>query len=122
MIHHVSIAVSDFDRSAGFYDALFAALGWRRHTDSAERIGWGIAKPWFFITNGGAGTVTAGNERVCFSAPGRAAVNGAWESALDAGGTDDGEPSQRPELGTRYYSACLLDPDGYRLEIAVEAQ
>ena len=49
-----------------------------------------------------------------------AAVKGAWESALQAGGTDDGEPSKRAELGTSYYSAYLLDPDGYRLEVAVE--
>ena len=49
-----------------------------------------------------------------------AAVKGAWESGVQAGGTDDGEPSQRPELGTSYYSAYLLDPDGYRLEVAVE--
>jgi catechol 2,3-dioxygenase-like lactoylglutathione lyase family enzyme len=120
VIHHVSIAVSDLERSAAFYDALFAALGWRRHTDSAERVGWGISKPWFFVTNGAGSPVTAGSERVCFSASGMAAVKGAWESGVQAGGTDDGEPSQRPELGTSYYSAYLLDPDGYRLEVAVE--
>jgi len=120
VIHHVTIAVSDLERSATFYDALFAALGWRRHTDSAERVGWGISKPWFFITHGEERQVTAGNGRVCFSASGMAAVKGAWESALQAGGTDDGEPSKRPELGTSYYSAYLLDPDGYRLEVAVE--
>ena len=120
MIHHVSVTASDLERSATFYDALFAALGWRRHTDSAERIGWGIAKPWFFITNGEGDSVATGTERVCFSASGMAAVKGAWESALQAGGTDDGEPSKRPELGTSYYSAYLLDPDGYRLEVAVE--
>jgi len=120
VIHHVSIEVSDLDRSAAFYDSLFAALGWRRHTDSAERVGWGIARPWFFITNGEGQAVTAGSERVCFSASGMAAVKGAWESAVQAGGTDDGGPSQRPELGTSYYSAYLLDPDGYRLEVAVE--
>jgi catechol 2,3-dioxygenase-like lactoylglutathione lyase family enzyme len=121
MIHHVSIAVSDLERSAAFYDTLFAALGWRRHTDSAQRIGWGISKPWFFITNGEGREITAGSGQVCLSAPGRAAVKGAWESGLQAGGTDDGEPSQRPELGTSYYSAYLIDPDGYRLEVAVES-
>jgi catechol 2,3-dioxygenase-like lactoylglutathione lyase family enzyme len=118
VISHVTIEVSDLERSSAFYDALFAALGWRRHTDSAERIGWGIAKPWFFVTTGGP-TVQSGSELVCFSASGRAAVKGAWESGVQAGGTDDGEPGVRPEYGPSYYSAYLRDPDGYRIEIAI---
>jgi catechol 2,3-dioxygenase-like lactoylglutathione lyase family enzyme len=117
VISHVTIEVSDLERSSAFYDALFAALGWRRHTDSAERIGWGIAKPWFFVTTGGP--VQSGSELVCFSASGRAAVKGAWESGLQAGGKDDGEPGVRPEYGPSYYSAYLRDPDDYRIEIAI---
>jgi catechol 2,3-dioxygenase-like lactoylglutathione lyase family enzyme len=118
VIHHVTIEVSDLERSASFYDALLAALGWRRHTDTASRIGWGISKPWFFVTT--EGPPRPGGQQTCFSASGMVAVKAAWAEGVRAGGTDDGEPSQRPELGTSYYSAYLLDPDGYRLEVAVE--
>jgi catechol 2,3-dioxygenase-like lactoylglutathione lyase family enzyme len=117
VISHVTIEVSDLERSSAFYDAVFAPLGWRRHTDSAERVGWGIAKPWFFVTTGEA--VRSGTGVVCFSASGRAAVKGAWESGVQAGGRDDGEPGVRPEYGPSYYSAYLRDPDGYRIEIAI---
>jgi catechol 2,3-dioxygenase-like lactoylglutathione lyase family enzyme len=118
VIHHVTIEVSDIDRSSSFYDSLFAALGWRRHTDSDERIGWGIARPWFFVNTGGQ--VSPGSEEVCFSASGMAAVKGAWESGISAGGKDDGKPDVREEYGPNYYSAFLRDPDGYRIEIVRE--
>src|SRR4029077_15997932 len=49
MLHHVLLEVSDLARSASFYDALLAPLGWRRHFEEDGTIGWGIAKPVFFI-------------------------------------------------------------------------
>jgi len=117
VIHHVTIEVSDFERSASFYDAVLAPLGWRRHTDFGLGIGWGIERPWFFINT--QGPAKAGSERVCFTGSGMAAVRAAWEAGVAAGGKDDGKPSQRTEYGPSYYSAHLLDPDGYRIEIAV---
>lgn len=117
MIHHVTIEVSDVGASARFYDAVFAPLGWRRHGDWGHGVGWGISRPWFFIRNGG--TAASRDEVVCFSAPGIAAVKGAWEGGVEAGGIDDGKPGRRPDRGSSYYSANLRDPDGHRLEIAV---
>jgi catechol 2,3-dioxygenase-like lactoylglutathione lyase family enzyme len=119
VIRHVTIEVSDLERSSAFYDAVLAPLGWRRHTDSGQGIGWGIARPVFFISEGDQ--VKAGSQRVCFSAAGMAGVRGAWEGGVAAGGKDDGKPEARPEYGPSYYSAYLLDPDGYRIEIAVGA-
>jgi catechol 2,3-dioxygenase-like lactoylglutathione lyase family enzyme len=49
-----------------------------------------------------------------------AAVKGAWESGISAGGKDDGKPDVREEYGHNYYSAFLRDPDGYRIEIVRE--
>ena len=51
MLHHVLLEVSDLERSASFYDALLAPLGWRRHFEEDGTIGWGIAKPVFFIAD-----------------------------------------------------------------------
>lgn len=116
MIHHVTFEVSDLDRSSAFYDAVLSPLGWRRHADSGLGIGWGIAEPVFFVTR--RGPVKPGSELVCFSAPGIAAVKAAWQGGIGAGGADDGNPSQRTEYGPSYYSAYLLDPDGYRIEVA----
>jgi catechol 2,3-dioxygenase-like lactoylglutathione lyase family enzyme len=116
VIHHVSVAVSDLGRSAEFYDALLGPLGWRRHVESDERVGWGIVRPNFFATAGEPG---APGGHVCFTANGIPAVKAAWEGGTSAGGTDDGAPGPRPEYGASYYSAYLRDPDGHRVEVAV---
>lgn len=117
MIHHVSVEVSDLERSGRFYDALLETLGWRRQIDSEEAIGWGIVKPLFFAT--AQPQATAGGGHVCFAASGTSAVKAAWEAGVAAGGTDDGAPGPRPEYGPSYYSAYLRDPDGHRVEVAV---
>ena len=46
-------------------------------------------------------------------------MKAAWEGGVAAGGGDDGAPGNRPQYGQAYYSACLRDPDGYRVEVAV---
>ena len=48
MLHHVSLGVSDIERSAAFYDAALAALGYIRVWDdirpgqTGEAIGYGL--------------------------------------------------------------------------------
>ena len=51
MIHHVVLETDDLERSAAFYDALLAPLGWRRHYDKEGIIGWGIAKPALYVAS-----------------------------------------------------------------------
>ena len=117
MIHHVSVEVSDLERSGQFYDAVLGPLGWRRHVETGEVLGWGIVKPVFFASARRPAGVAGGH--VCFAATGIPAVKAAWEGGVAAGGSDDGAPGNRPEYGPAYYSAYLQDPDGYRVEVAV---
>jgi catechol 2,3-dioxygenase-like lactoylglutathione lyase family enzyme len=117
MIHHVSVAVSDLDRSGRFYDATLGALGWRRHIDDERSIAWGIVKPEFFATREPG--ARPGGGHICFNASGIPAVKAAWEEGVAAGGSDDGAPGPRPEYGAGYYSAYIRDPDGNRIEVAV---
>ena len=46
----VETLIGDLDRSAAFYDSMLAPLGWRRHFEQDQTIGWGIAKPVFFVS------------------------------------------------------------------------
>ena len=39
-----------------------------------------------------------------------------YESALAAGGRDNGAPGLRPEYGDNYFGAFVLDPDGNNIE------
>jgi catechol 2,3-dioxygenase-like lactoylglutathione lyase family enzyme len=117
VIHHVSVETTELERCGRFYDALLGPLGWRRHVDTDELIGWGIVKPVFFAS-ARRPTEGPGGGHVCFSAHGIPAVKAAWEAGVVAGGVDDGPPGPRPQYGPAYYSAYLRDPDGYRVEVA----
>ena len=117
MIHHVSVEVSDLERSGRFYDSLLGPLGWRRQVETDEVLGWGIVKPVFFASR--RRPAVSGGGHVCFSASGIPAVKAAWEGGLAGGGSDDGPPGNRPQYGPTYYSAYLVDPDGHRVEVAV---
>lgn len=120
MIHHVGFEVSYMDRSSAFYDALLQPLGWRRLHDGNGAIGWGLEDPVFWIT--AREKARPGFGHICFAATGIVAVKAAWQAGIDAGGSDDGAPGQRPQYGPAYYAAYLRDPDGYRLEIAVTSR
>jgi catechol 2,3-dioxygenase-like lactoylglutathione lyase family enzyme len=52
----------------------------------------------------------------CFVAPNEEGVRAFHANAMASGGTDNGEPGIRPEYGSFYYAAFVIDPDGYRLE------
>jgi catechol 2,3-dioxygenase-like lactoylglutathione lyase family enzyme len=97
MLHHVLLEVSDLERSASFYDALLAPLGWRRHFEEDETIGWGIAKPVFFIAS--HHPPQPGFGLLSFSGLGIVAVKAAWEQGVANGGEGD--------------------PDGYEIEVTV---
>ncbi|MGZ4268128.1 MAG: VOC family protein [Solirubrobacteraceae bacterium] len=116
MIDHVGFEVSDLERSARFYDALFHALGGRRVHDGARAIGYGVHEARLFIVARG-NRPGAGFGHVAISAHGRAGVDAAYAAALAAGGRDDGPPGPRPQYGPRYYAAYILDPDGLRVEV-----
>lgn len=118
MIHHVSVEVTDLERSGLFYDAVLGPLGWRRQIEEPDRLGWGIVRPLFYAST--RRPRGSGGGHVCFAANGIAPVKAAWEAGLQAGGEDDGAPGPRPEYGASYYSAYLLDPDGHRIEVTAD--
>jgi catechol 2,3-dioxygenase-like lactoylglutathione lyase family enzyme len=120
VIHHVALGASDLARSAAFYDALLAPLGWRRHLEDDEIIAWGIAKPVFFVSADPAAQATHG--LVSFSAPGIAAVKAAWEAGLSHGGEGIDGPGKARRTGSGTYSAFLADPDGHSIEVTVATE
>jgi catechol 2,3-dioxygenase-like lactoylglutathione lyase family enzyme len=116
MIDHVGFEVSDLERSARFYDALFFALGARRMFESEHAIAYGMNDPQVWIVVRGR-TPGPGYGHLALHATGKAAVDAAHRAGLVNGGTDDGAPGQRPQYGRRYYAAYLRDPDGLRVEV-----
>ena len=120
MIDHISFGVTDFERSAAFYDQAFAPLGVRRlfdvpeeHTDGVKVTGYGDDRPWFWIAEENA---TSGMMHVALRATCRADVDAFYAAAIRAGGTDNGPPGLRPHYHPDYYAAFVLDPDGHNIE------
>jgi catechol 2,3-dioxygenase-like lactoylglutathione lyase family enzyme len=113
----VTLEVIDLERSAAFYDALISPLGWRRHANGAEVIGYGISRPVLLITTR-AGARPEGT-LVSLSAPGIAAVKAAWEAGCAHGGSNVARPGETTGHGSGSYSAFLRDPDGHDIEVTV---
>ncbi len=50
MIDHISVGVSDIERSGTFYEAIFATLGLTRLVERPGTIGFGKTYPEFWIS------------------------------------------------------------------------
>jgi catechol 2,3-dioxygenase-like lactoylglutathione lyase family enzyme len=126
MIDHVSLGVTDLERSRRFYDVALRPLGLVRILDFQGRgSDYGtMASPLgveFTITVETSGVFPLAGMHVCFLAPGRDAVQEFHAAALAADGKDDGAPGLRPHYHASYYAAFVLDPDGHRIEVVCHA-
>lgn len=125
MLHHISFAVVDLERSARFYDSVFAPLGYVRvfedvrPGEDGQAIGYGLAGQGdkFCIKQASVSSATAGHGfHLAFAAPSREAVHAFHRAALMHGGRDNGGPGPRPDYGPHYYACFVVDPDGHRIE------
>jgi catechol 2,3-dioxygenase-like lactoylglutathione lyase family enzyme len=121
MLHHVSLAGQDLDRSASFYDAALGALGFVRVWSDATAVGYGRAGGGDQLAIKAAEQVPAPSAlfHVAFAAPSRDAVHAFHRAGLEHGGVDNGPPGLRPEYGLDYYAAFLIDPDGHNIEAVI---
>ncbi len=118
MIDHISVGVSDLERSARFYEPVLAQLGLSRLVTRAGTIGFGKNYPEFWI-NLRADMAEVSPERgvhICLRAKSTEDVEAFHTAALTAGGRSDGAPGLRPHDRVRYYAAFVVDPDGNRIE------
>jgi catechol 2,3-dioxygenase-like lactoylglutathione lyase family enzyme len=118
MIDHISVAVSNLERAARFYEAALAPLGLLRLVTRPATVGFGKNYPEFWINLRAAmAPVEPGSGvHICLRAKSAAEVDAFHAAALEAGGRSDGAPGLRPHDRVRYYAAFVIDPDGNRLE------
>ena len=113
MLDHISLGVTDVERARGFYDAVFAPLGYKRIYDhEAPMYQFWITLP----LDESRSAVPCNGNHVCVQAPNRAAVDAFHAVALAKGGRDAGAPGLRPEYMENYYAAYVLDPEGHKVE------
>jgi catechol 2,3-dioxygenase-like lactoylglutathione lyase family enzyme len=111
MIDHVAIPVRDLATSRNFYEPLLEGLGAK------------VVMEWpggvLFGTDDGMVALRESEQvaplHVAFKAD-RAGVERFHETALAAGGSDNGAPGIREEIHENYYAAFVIDPDGHNVE------
>jgi catechol 2,3-dioxygenase-like lactoylglutathione lyase family enzyme len=121
VLHHLSIAVTDLTRSAAFYDAALAALGYVRAFTDNTCIGYGYpgGGDRFAIKLRSDVMASSPGSHIAFAAPDRPSVARFHQAALRHGGRDNGVAGLRPHYGKDYYAAYVRDPDGYYVEAVI---
>ncbi len=115
MLDHVTIGVSDIERSVDFYDKALQPLGIARlRTGAGDFAGYGANGSAFFWI--GVRDAAQTGVHIAFAAPDRDAVDRFHAAALAAGGHDHGAPGLRVQYHPDYYGAFVLDPDGHNIE------
>jgi len=118
MLDHVSVGVSNLERSARFYELALAPLGLSRLVTRPATVGFGKSYPEFWINLRAdmAQIERDSGVHICLRAKSAGEVDAFHAAALNAGGRSDGAPGLRPHDRVRYYAAFVIDPDGNRIE------
>lgn len=120
MIDHLKIVVSDFARSARFYEAVLEPLGYEvvRRIAAEEGDPQTIAfgrdrRPVLWLTDDGE---AQSGLHIALAADTRRMVDEFHVTATDFGARSNGAPGLRPIYHPNYYGAFVIDPDGNNLE------
>lgn len=122
ILDHVSVMVSDYQRSRAFYTKALAPLGIKLLMEFGNIAGFGRDKPELWIGVGPASFQTPEQLapitpiHVALRAATREQVDAFHDAALKAGGRDFGGPGLREIYHPKYYGAFVLDPDGHNIE------
>jgi predicted lactoylglutathione lyase len=112
MIAHVSLPVSDFQKSKTFYLKALTPLGYRNNMEYGEAAGFNDGKNTDFWISKETSIVPT---HVAFEASSAQQVTQFYKAALAAGGKDNGAPGYR-DYWPGYYAAFVHDPDGNNVE------
>jgi catechol 2,3-dioxygenase-like lactoylglutathione lyase family enzyme len=121
MLDHISLGVSDMERSKAFYDKALAPLGIARMYDMDFGSGYGPTKEqalfWIgYPLDRSKKAAASPGSHVAFKATSRKDVDAFYAAAMAAGARDNGKPGIRTEYSPGYYGAFVLDPDGHNVE------
>ena len=118
MLHHASLPVADLERAAALYDAALSALGYRRVCEGPGFAGYGVedGKGKLALKQTQPSEPAGPGSHIALAAPSREAVDAFHAAALRHGASDNGGPGLRPQYGSNYYAAFIIDLDGHRIE------
>jgi catechol 2,3-dioxygenase-like lactoylglutathione lyase family enzyme len=129
---YICLGSNNLERSAGFYDATMAVLGYRRcvtdgesGTSWADWIGWGLYEQegavqdalWICKPYDGAPATVSNGGMVALWAKDWASVDEFHAKALAHGGVSEGAPGLRLAYNPDFYACYVRDPDGNKLAV-----
>jgi len=115
LIDHIQLVVQDIAASKRFYRAVFEVLQIPLGGEGDDHI-WADE---LYISNresSAAQGALTGRVHLAFQGKDRQAVQRFHESAIAAGGRDNGAPGERA-YHPGYFGAFVLDPDGNNIEV-----
>jgi len=116
MIGYITVGTNDMEKSAKFYDALFAEIGAGRFMEMETFIAWSTdpAAPGFSITKPFDGNpATVGNGvMIALAVDSKDKVDALYAKAIELGATDEGAPGARSD---NFYAGYFRDLDGNKL-------
>ena len=118
MFDHVTLRVSDLERSRRLYGAALGALGYPETATDGDFFEWGDLS----ISRACADRPVTRAAHVAVAATSAGAVDGFWGAATGAGFRDDGSPAARPCYDDEYYGAFVRDLDGNSVEAVHHGQ
>lgn len=121
MIDHLTLPVSNYEKSKEFFSRVLEPLGYQVLQDVPKEklVGFGtedkLGKQYLWVRQD-ADAVRGSKYCIAFKAPSKQAVNDFYQASLQAGAEDNGAPGYRPKYHPAYYSAFVFDSDGYNIE------
>ena len=106
MIDHVTIRVSDVEKSKAFYEATLQPLGYKHAFGQVGAFhAFDIGQGLFEIMQAEARKVET-STHVALRVADEGGVESFYNAAVEAGGRDNGAPGPRPDYTNTYY-ACF---------------
>jgi len=122
-IHHMIIAVNNYDRACRFYDWLMPKVGYLNVHDYGEMRGWEAGGNSFWVKKADPrfATDTFNKDRVglceiAFNGDNRAQID-ALATEIEARGGKITDPPREYDYVPGYYAVFFTDPDGIKLEV-----
>ena len=115
MFDHITVHVSDIEKSKAFYTAMLKPLGYIMTKEYPE---WKLAafgtktKPMLWVHADGAKQ----QAHIALTAKTPAQVQAFYKAAIKAGGKDNGKPGFRKDYNPGYYAAFAHDLDRHNIE------
>src|SRR5471032_2125128 len=108
MIDHLSVVVSDYEKSKAFYLQALAPTGHSRLIELPAAPSGHAGSAGFCHADGSDFWISQGDAikpaiHIAFRVSSRAAVDVFYKAAIAAGGKDNGAPGLRPDYHPNYY-------------------